>query len=270
MGKHTGPSLALCWFHMPRFGLPDFSRGSIDSSAAGGESPGVGGVVIEEDIQHELEEMEKETDIDDILSYRSVAERELEDFLVNSSPRYGTNCGNIDKSEGDDRPTSKARSWLNWLSYGMLGAGGTDDSDRFSGVISDDVIKDIYEATKFNPATVLVGDSAMMDEVYFSSLKINISEIRTTFWSMELGCSIVDLMLTGIYIEGRVWEKSATIIASVNSAQMFDPVNNQAVMFTKKVKSLDEVLVKEEPSLNIKVDLYPSSSDLSSSVKVFC
>lgn len=34
--------------------------------------------VIEEDVQRELEEMEKETDIDDILNYRAVAERELE------------------------------------------------------------------------------------------------------------------------------------------------------------------------------------------------
>lgn len=34
--------------------------------------------VIEADVQHELEEMEKETDIDDILNYRAIAERELE------------------------------------------------------------------------------------------------------------------------------------------------------------------------------------------------
>lgn len=47
----------------------------------------------------------------------------------------------MDKSVEDDRPPSKPRGWLNWLSYGMLGAGGTDDSNQFSGVISDDVIK---------------------------------------------------------------------------------------------------------------------------------
>lgn len=33
--------------------------------------------VIDEDVQQELEEMEKETDIEDILNYRAVAEREL-------------------------------------------------------------------------------------------------------------------------------------------------------------------------------------------------
>ncbi|KAL3650642.1 hypothetical protein CASFOL_007045 [Castilleja foliolosa] len=225
--------------------------------------------VIKEDDQHELEKMEKETDIDDILNYRSIAECELEDFLANSSARYGSYGGNMDKLEEDDRPpTSKPRGWLNWLSYGMLGAGGTDDSNQFSGVISDDVIKDIYEATKFHPAPVPIGDFAMMDDVYFSSLTLNISEIHTTLWSMELGRAISYLTLTKTYIEGKVWEKSAVITAAVNSAQILDPINNRVVLFTKKVKSADEVFEKEEPSLNVKVDLCPSSSDLSSSVKV--
>ncbi|KAL0420345.1 UNVERIFIED_CONTAM: hypothetical protein Slati_3057400 [Sesamum latifolium] len=99
--------------------------------------------------------MEKETDIDDILDYRSVAERELETeiillfnhgfsfvgFLGKPIVEIWSNSGNFDKSVEDDRPPSKARGWLNWLSYGMLGAGGTDDSNQFSGVISDDVIK---------------------------------------------------------------------------------------------------------------------------------
>ncbi|KAI3467952.1 hypothetical protein Pfo_024615 [Paulownia fortunei] len=150
----------------------------------------------------------------------------------------------------------------------MLGAGGTDDSNQFSGVISDDVIKDIYEATKFHPAPVLIGDSTMIDEVYFSSMKINISLIRTTLRSMELGRDIAELMLKGISIEGKVWEKSAIITASVDSAQMLNPFNSQVVLFTKKVDSVDNVLEKQQPSLNIKVDLSPPSCDVDSSVKV--
>lgn len=35
----------------------------------------------------------------------------------------------------------KSRGWLNWLSLGMLGAGGTDGCSQFSGVVSDEVIK---------------------------------------------------------------------------------------------------------------------------------
>ena len=48
---------------------------------------------------------------------------------------------NMNKSVDDDQPPNKPRGWLNWLSYGMLGAGGTDVTNQFSGVISDDAIK---------------------------------------------------------------------------------------------------------------------------------
>ncbi|KAL7090722.1 hypothetical protein ACP275_12G059000 [Erythranthe tilingii] len=222
--------------------------------------------VVEEDVQHILEEMEKETDIDDILNYRSVAECELEDFLVNPASRYGSNDGNADIE--DDHPPTKPRGWLNWLSYGMLGAGGTNDSNQFSGVISDDVIKDIYEATKFHPAPALIGDSAMVDEVYFSSVKINISEIHTRLLSMELGGAIADLTLHGIYVEGKVWEKSATITTFVNSAQLLNPCNNLVALSTEKVNSEDIVLEKQQPFLNVKIDLSPPSGDVNSSVKV--
>lgn len=47
----------------------------------------------------------------------------------------------FDKSLDDDQPSTKPQGWLKWLSRGMLGAGGTDDSSQFSGVVSDEVIK---------------------------------------------------------------------------------------------------------------------------------
>ncbi|XP_073129939.1 intermembrane lipid transfer protein VPS13 isoform X2 [Henckelia pumila] len=224
--------------------------------------------VIEVDVLHELEDLEKQTDIDDILNYRSVAERELEDFLVNSSSSHGVNGGNIDKSIGDDRSSNKSRGWLNWLSYGMLGAGGTDDSSQFSGVISDDVIKDIYEATKFYPASMLLGDVSLMDEVFFSSVKIYISEICTTLQSMELGRSIANLILEDISITAKVWEKSATITASINSAKMLNPLNSRVILSTKKVNYGDNVLEKQQPTLNIKVDRSPPTSDIDLLVKI--
>lgn len=48
--------------------------------------------MIEEDVQQELEEMEKATDIDDILGYRSMAERELE---VRMMLRMLRNCSRV-------------------------------------------------------------------------------------------------------------------------------------------------------------------------------
>lgn len=46
-----------------------------------------------------------------------------------------------DKLPNDEAASGKARGWLNWLSRGVLGAGGTEDSSQFSGVVSDEVIK---------------------------------------------------------------------------------------------------------------------------------
>lgn len=62
-------------------------------------------------------------------------------MLATSSSGRGSNGANVDVFLEDERPLSKPRGWLNWLSRGMLGAGGTDDSGQFSGVISDDIIK---------------------------------------------------------------------------------------------------------------------------------
>lgn len=39
-----------------------------------------------------------------------------------------------------EQSSNRPRGWLNWLSRGMLGAGGTEDSSQFSGVVSDEII----------------------------------------------------------------------------------------------------------------------------------
>lgn len=52
----------------------------------------------------------------------------------------------VEKSQNDEHTSGRSRGWLNWLSRGMLGAGGTDDSSQFSGVVSDDVVKvDVHD-----------------------------------------------------------------------------------------------------------------------------
>lgn len=62
---------------------------------------------------------------------------------MNSNSCLGVSGASIgsEKLHNDERSSSRPRGWLNWLSLGMLGAGGTDDSSQFSGVVSDDVIK---------------------------------------------------------------------------------------------------------------------------------
>lgn len=46
-----------------------------------------------------------------------------------------------EKEQSDDPISNQSRGWLNWLSRGMLGAGGTEDSSQFSGVVSDEIVK---------------------------------------------------------------------------------------------------------------------------------
>ena len=62
---------------------------------------------------------------------------------MDSASGVGDNEANttIDKSLDEEQSSSKPQGWLKWLSRGMLGAGGTDDSSQFSGVVSDEVIK---------------------------------------------------------------------------------------------------------------------------------
>lgn len=68
----------------------------------------------------------------------------LQELLSNSSAfNESVNSSSflLDRSRNDERLTGRSRGWLNWLSLGMLGAGGTDDSSQFSGVVSDEVIQ---------------------------------------------------------------------------------------------------------------------------------
>lgn len=46
-----------------------------------------------------------------------------------------------EKDQNVEHSLSRARGWLNWLSLGMLGAGGTADTSSFAGVVSDEIIK---------------------------------------------------------------------------------------------------------------------------------
>lgn len=67
----------------------------------------------------------------------------MQEFLSNSST-FNINVNEtsvVEKPITEDRLIGKSRGWLNWLSLGMLGAGGTDDCNQFSGVVSDEVIK---------------------------------------------------------------------------------------------------------------------------------
>lgn len=72
---------------------------------------------------------------------KALASMFLQEYLSRySTPSNGRIVSDIStEKSGNDEHNVKSRGWLNWLSRGMLGAGGTDDSSQFSGVVSYDV-----------------------------------------------------------------------------------------------------------------------------------
>lgn len=151
---------------------------------------------VNEDILKELERLERESEIEDILSYRSIAEHQLQEYLSNSlTPRMATNSIDTkEKSQNDELSSHRPRGWLNWLSLGMLGAGGTTDSSHFAGVVSDEIIKDIYEATEFHPVPSFEGGLAVKDKFCLSSFKFIIHQIMATLGSKYKYLSFISFL----------------------------------------------------------------------------
>ncbi|VFQ74897.1 unnamed protein product [Cuscuta campestris] len=219
--------------------------------------------VIPEDVIHMLEEIEKESEIDEILSYRSAAERELQDILL----AHTSNNVNTSKSLEDERTFNKPRGWLNWLSRGMLGAGGTDDSSQFSGIISDDVLKDIYEATKFHPVQTVDADAAATDKMFLSSIKFSINQLSVTLQRMKLGCAIAHLTLNEMSVESEIWEEETSFNATICSCEMLNPINNELVLFTR-VDHDGGTISFPQPLINIHADMHSPHKAVNLSVIV--
>ncbi|CAH1430212.1 unnamed protein product [Lactuca virosa] len=203
------------------------------------------GLPLDDEIVLELDQMEKVSDIEDILSYRSAAEHELQEFLVDSASGFGNSEANT--TMDDDQTSGKPQGWLKWLSRGMLGAGGTDDSSQFSGVVSDEVIKDIYEATKFHPTPSPVLDAARSDRLLLSFIKCSIHRISATLRNKDLDCAIGELVFEENLVECMIWEESAVVTASINGVEMINSLNKQVVLRVKRENFIQE----EKPSLNI-------------------
>ncbi|WCJ32878.1 hypothetical protein M5689_014275 [Euphorbia peplus] len=225
---------------------------------------------INEYILGELEQMEKEFDIDDILSYRSAAESELQEVLSNwSSSNMKTNSANVnvEKSRNDEQSLGKSQGWLNWLSRGMLGAGGTDDSTQFSGVISDEVIKDIYEATKFHPSVLSSEDVDDNDKMFTCAIKLTIRQFTACLQSKYSGRGIADFIFEDTIIECKLWEDLAAIAFFIKSGKMVYPSNERAILQTG-MNLAEHYAHEDEPSsCRIQVNI-SSKQEVELSVKV--
>ncbi|XP_010251472.1 PREDICTED: uncharacterized protein LOC104593388 isoform X1 [Nelumbo nucifera] len=219
----------------------------------------------------ELERMEKECDVDDILRYRSIAECELQESLLNSaSSNMGTIGTNVsmEKQQNDECLLSRSRGWLNWLSLGVLGAGGTADSSQFSGVVSDEVIKDIYEATKFHLLPSVDGDASGGDKTYVSNIKFNIHQINATIGKKGFEKESVHFSFGGIKIKCNHWEESATIHGKFSSLEIIDPCTKNTILVGRKVVSEEASVEYVTPFMHVQVDMSLMDHDSELGIKV--
>ncbi|KAK4267115.1 hypothetical protein QN277_023943 [Acacia crassicarpa] len=223
---------------------------------------------VDDEVLRELEQMEKESDVDDILNYRAGAEYEMQEFFSRCcKPDIGMSGIGIpaEKSSNDERNLGKSQGWLNWLSRGMLGAGGTDDSSQFSGIVSDDVIKDIYEATEFHPLVSSNGDVNAKNESCLCEMKFVIHQFSVTLCS-KYDEGTTRIILEGGIIESKLHKEHATIIFKLKSAEMVLLHEKKVILRTRQPISENSKLDIVDHSCIIQVN-FTSNHEVALSVK---
>ncbi|KAI0504558.1 hypothetical protein KFK09_015510 [Dendrobium nobile] len=228
-------------------------------------------LVVSKDILLELEEMDRVCYIDDILNYRSCAEQKMQELSKMKTSTTGTNderlpSASYEKQQHDDRSSSSARGWLNWLSLGMLGAGGTADSSSFAGVVSDEIIKDIYEATEFNPVGSFTEDSCRREKFLFS-VRFNICQIGATILS-KYEKKILEAILKGISAECEFSETSSALAALIDSITLIDPFNRNILLIAKKVMMGESSSLDPLPFVNARINIQKSDQSSETLIKV--
>ncbi|XP_048591068.1 uncharacterized protein LOC106348493 isoform X1 [Brassica napus] len=226
------------------------------------------GQSIDEEILLGLEEMEKKSDIDDILSYRSAAEGEMQkacsELAVNMGEVGATGTEkeqSVSEKEQSDDTSNQSRGWLNWLSRGMLGAGGTEDSSQFSGVVSDEIVKDIHEATKFDPLSSSPRIISATGQICTCFIRLDVQKVSAILQHIN-GQAITELGILGVIVECKSWKESTAINVSVISGRLVYPQNGKEIL---TMKGSDELEMK--PSYGVRLDL-SQDHDVALSVKV--
>ncbi|XP_027357140.1 uncharacterized protein LOC113866515 [Abrus precatorius] len=222
---------------------------------------------VDDDVLRDLEQMEKESDLDDILNYRSASEYEMREFLSRcSTPNNGKIHTDIPTEKScNEEHAVKSRGWLNWLSRGMLGAGGTDDSSQFSGVVSYDV-KDISEATEFHPLVSSSVDVALKHELCIFSFKLEIHQISATLCSKMHRKEFAEIIVEGGIVESNIYKERGIVISKFKSGKMVDPNNREIILHIGGpiVKSNIQDVVDHSCSIQVN---FSSHRDVDMSVK---
>ncbi|KAJ0248608.1 Uncharacterized protein HA466_0156830 [Hirschfeldia incana] len=229
---------------------------------------------IDEAILLGLEEVEKKSDIDDILSYRSAAEGEMQEACSELAANMGAGGATekeqsvSEKEQSDDPTSNQSRGWLNWLSRGMLGAGGTEDSSQFSGVVSDEIVKDIHEATEFHPISSSPRNITATGRICTCFIRLDVGKISATLQHIN-GQAITELDILGVIVECQSWKESTAINVSVISGRLVYPQNGKEILTMKESDELEmkSDALEKKPSCKVRLDL-SQDHDVALSIKV--
>ncbi|XP_057415336.1 uncharacterized protein LOC130710179 isoform X3 [Lotus japonicus] len=224
---------------------------------------------VDDNVLRDLEKMEKESDLDDISNYRSAAEYEMRELLTRCSSST-TSSGRIQTdihtdNHCNDEHAVKSRGWLNWLSRGMLGAGGTDDSSQFSGVVSFDV-KDISEATEFHPLVSSSVDFATKHELCIFASKIEIRQISATLYRKKNCNKIAEIILEGGIVDSKLHKEHGIIITKFKSGKIVNSNSNKVILQIRGTIDESNTLDIVNHLCSVQVN-FSSKGDMDMSVK---
>ncbi|CAI7863335.1 unnamed protein product, partial [Closterium sp. NIES-53] len=133
--------------------------------------------------RQQLEEMEDELELEDILLFRTAAAQRAArtEWANPSTSKDSTEDASVEKDRRGDRRKGKAaqqkqqqqrrgRGWLNWLSQGMLGAGGSDASAAADvmAAVSDRDLEELYR-TLDSPFDAADGDNGLDEPSWMST-----------------------------------------------------------------------------------------------------
>uniref|UniRef100_A0A0E0LQM8 C2 domain-containing protein n=1 Tax=Oryza punctata TaxID=4537 RepID=A0A0E0LQM8_ORYPU len=197
---------------------------------------------------------------------------EICQFLQNEIGAFAERTGS---PRTDDQSAGAGQGWLKWLSRGMLGAGGTADTNSFADV-SDDIIKDIYEGTEFHPISS-AENHLTKENRYSLFVRLSFSEILVSITSRQVlhtyitgtstkfGMKLVDAMFAGLGVECKIWDDSTTILAWLDSLEIINPLNENKVLLAEKCSTGDGL---GTPVISVQVDFPKSNHGPEASTRV--
>ncbi|GAQ80498.1 Vacuolar protein sorting-associated protein [Klebsormidium nitens] len=163
----------------------------------------------------QLEKMEEKLDVEDITFFRSWAEGQMKVEAAALSRRESA------ESPGAEH-TREQQGWLSWVSWGLLGAGGSSiDAGGFTGAISDKDLKELYKAMDFYPS-LYAEDSAWPKEYCHTSLALTVQEALFALRSSYSKRDIMRASLLSADVSVRMRRDSTSVSLTLGSLEAED------------------------------------------------